>query len=166
MEKNTARLVATVAIIAAFTAAVAGAAVILGQDGPPVASPPGDPLKPSERQYSGPFQVDKREYILGEKVFLRAEGLLPDEAGQISVLRPLNETHRSVYHTVPFDGSAKASFNSYFSPGLSKALGICGPDDIVGEWRVFFQGTDYAPLGFVFTDEVLQGDEEKFEPVC
>ncbi len=122
--------------------------------------------KPAEWITSGPFQIDRSEYILGEKVFVRIGALGPEEKGQIAFLRPLNSTHYSVYLTIPFDGSIKSSFNYYFPPSLSRVKGLCTVGDLVGDWKVVFRGTDYPNLEFKITKDFLPGTEDKFEPVC
>lgn len=122
--------------------------------------------QPREWITSGPFQIDRSKYVLGEKVFLIIGGLGYQEKGQVAFLRPLNDTHYSVYQTIPFDGAKKNAFNYYIEPRLSKSSGICTVDDIVGNWTVVFRGTDYPNLKFEITDQVLPGDESDFEPVC
>ncbi len=123
---------------------------------------------PTEREWitSGPFQIDRSEYVLGEKIFLRTGGLGFDEKGQVAFLRPLNTTHYQVYLTIPFDGSNNSAFNYYLQPQLSKLRGFCSVDDFVGDWRVVFRGTDYPNLEFKITKDILPGDEEDFVPVC
>ena len=64
--------------------------------------------KPREWLTSGPFQIDRSEYVLGEKIFVRVGGLNSEEKGQIAFLRPLNDTHHSVYLTISFDGSERS----------------------------------------------------------
>ena len=124
--------------------------------------------KPKDREWitSGPFQIDRTEYILGEKVFLRIGGLMNDEIGQVVFLRPSNATHYTVYATVPFDGSDKPAFNYYIEPDLAKSRDICTIDDLIGDWRVVFRGTDYPNLEFRITEQIIPGDEEHYEPVC
>ena len=124
--------------------------------------------KPKDREWitSGPFQIDRTEYILGEKVFLRIGGLTNDEIGQVVFLRPSNATHYTVYATVPFDGSDKPAFNYYIEPDLAKSRDICTVDDLIGDWRVVFRGTDYPNLEFRVTEQIIPGDEEHYEPVC
>ena len=123
---------------------------------------------PKEREWitSGPFQIDRSEYVLGEKIFLRTGGLGFDEKGQVAFLRPLNTTHYEVYLTIPFDGSDNSAFNYYLQPQLSKLRGFCSVDDFVGDWRVVFRGTDYPNLEFKITKDILPGDEEDFVSVC
>lgn len=123
---------------------------------------------PKEREWitSGPFQIDRSEYVLGEKIFLRIGGLAYDEMGQVVFLMPSNGTHYTVYLSIPFDGSSKSGFNYYLEPDLSKIRGICTVDELIGDWKVVFRGTTYEDLEFRVTEEILPGDEELYEPVC
>ena len=123
---------------------------------------------PKEREWitSGPFQIDRSKYVVGEKIFLVIGGLEYEEKGQVTFLRPLNDTHNSVYLTVPFDGEKKNAFNYYIQPQLSKTRGLCTIDDIVGSWTVVFRGTDYKNLKFEITDKIIPGDEDSYQPVC
>jgi hypothetical protein len=115
---------------------------------------------------SGPFQIDRSEYVLGEKIFLRVGLLGLEEKGEVVFLKPLNTTHYEVYLTIPFDGSDTATFNYYLQPSLSKIRGYCSVDEFVGDWRVVFKGTDYLNLEFKITEDILPGDEEHYESVC
>jgi len=123
---------------------------------------------PKEREWitSGPFQIDRSKYVIGEKIFLVIGGLEYEEKGQVAFLRPLNDTHNSVYLTVPFDGAKKNAFNYYIQPQLSKTRGLCTVDDIMGDWTVVFRGTDYKNLKFEITDKIIPGDEGSYQPVC
>jgi len=122
---------------------------------------------PKEREWqtSGPFQIDRKQYSIGEKIFVIIGGLNENEKGQIAFMRPLNATHYSTYLGIPFDGAAKPEFNYYLEPKLSKASGICSVDDIIGKWAVVFRGTDYPNLYF----EIIKGGfvpGTDIEPVC
>jgi len=121
---------------------------------------------PKEREWqtSGPFQIDRSQYAIGEKIFIVIGGLDVNEKGQIAVMRPLNDTHYSVYLTIPFDGAAKPAFNYYLEPQISKARGICSVDDIIGKWVMIFRGTDYPNLNFEITKDVVPSTD--IEPVC
>jgi len=121
---------------------------------------------PSSREWitSGPFQIDRSEYAIGEKIFIRIGGLQFEDIGQIAVMRPLNATHYSVYLTIPFDGAKKAGFNYYIEPQLSKTRGLCSIDDIMGEWTLVFRGTNYPNLYFDITEKVVPGTD--IETVC
>ena len=121
---------------------------------------------PKEREWitSGPFQIDRSQYAIGEKIFLIMEGLNTNEKGQIAVMRPLNATHYSVYLTIPFDGAAKSEFKYYLEPQISKTRGICSVDDLTGKWTMVFRGTNYPNLNFEITKEVVPGTN--IEAVC
>jgi len=121
---------------------------------------------PREWQTSGPFQIDRFKYLLGEKIFIVIGDLGLDEKGQIAFLRPMNITHVAVWQTIPFDGTKKSAFNFYTQPVLSAALDICTVDDLIGDWRVVFRGTDYPDLKFKIINKILPGDEESYVPVC
>jgi len=114
-------------------------------------------------QTSGPFQIDRTQYRLGELVLIRIGDLQTNEKGQISFLRPLNETHYDVYFTIPFDGSQKITFNQYFKPSLSRGLEICTKDDLLGNWTVVFQGTNYDNLKFKIVDKYIPGVEDEYD---
>ena len=125
--------------------------------------------KPAPRDWptSGPFEIDRSRYVLGESVFVSIKNLQPQEKGQIAFLRPLNETHYSVYITIPFDGSKKLTFNQYFKPDLSTVKRICSKNDLIGRWAVVFQGTNYENLHFEIVDQVIPGSKENYqEKVC
>jgi len=119
-----------------------------------------------ERQWqtSGPFQIDRSEYAIGEKIFLKIGGLQLQDKGQVAVMRPLNDTHYSVYLTIPFDGTNKEAFNYYVEPQLSKIRGLCSVDDVLGKWALVFRGTNYPNLNFEIIDKVVPGTD--VEPVC
>jgi hypothetical protein len=125
--------------------------------------------EPAPREWitSGPFQIDRTEYRIGEKIFITINGLEENEKGQIAFLRNLNETHYSVVQTISFDGKNKPAFNYYTDIKLSKALGICSVDNVIGEWTVVFRGTDHESLKFKIINEYLPGEEDSFtKPVC
>lgn len=121
---------------------------------------------PKSREWvtSGPFQIDRSKYAIGEKIFLVMGGINENEKGQIAFMRPLNDTHYSVYITIPFDGMKKDVFNYYVEPQISKTKEICSVDDITGKWAVVFRGTNYPNLYFEITDEVVPGTN--IESVC
>ena len=121
---------------------------------------------PREWQTSGPFQIDRYKYLIGEKIFIVIGDLGSDEKGQIAFLRPMNITHVAVWQTIPFDGMKKSEFNFYTQPSLSPVLEICTVDDLIGDWTVVFRGTDYPNLKFKIINKILPGDEESYVPVC
>jgi hypothetical protein len=124
-----------------------------------------EPL-PRVWQSSGPFKIDRENYVLAEKIFLIAENIDYDENGKIILLRPFNQTHSIIWSEFPFDGKSKTAFNIYFEPQLSQVKNICTKNDLIGEWTVTFEGTNYPDLKFVVIDKVLPGSEVYFLDEC
>jgi len=121
-------------------------------------------VPPRDWQISGPFEIDRKQYALGENIFLRVGVLAPDEKGQAAFLRTFNDTHYEVYFTISFD-SSKPVFNQYFKPHVSKVNGICSKDYLIGNWTVVFQGTNYPNLKFEIIDLIVTGEEEDYNKV-
>ena len=120
---------------------------------------------PREWQTSGPFQIDRKEYAIGEKIFLRIGGLDIGAKGEVAVMRPVNATHHKVYITIPFDETTKGGFNYYVEPQISKTRGICSVDDLFGTWSLVFRGTNYPNLYFDIIDRgAVPGTD--IETVC
>ena len=97
---------------------------------------------------SGPFEIDKKQYNIGEKIFLTVKDLSPEENGIVNFLRPINDTHHKSHIKIPFNGKDKEQFNYYFEPKLFAWKGICSIDDIAGNWIVEFSGTQYEDINF------------------
>jgi len=114
---------------------------------------------PREWINSGPFQVDRSEYAVGESIFIRMGGIEENELGQIAIYRPLNATHHKIYLTIPFDGTDKSTSNTYFTPQINSKRGICSMDDLQGEWMMIFRGTDYPNLYFKINEKILPGTD-------
>ena len=113
---------------------------------------------------SGPFGINKFQYKLGEKVFFVANGLSVHDIGKVIVGLPNGTT---IFTTIPFDGTTKSEFNTYFAPALSKTKKICSTDDIVGDWYVVFRDTSYAPIRFKVINETIDESEiPNFVRVC
>ena len=115
---------------------------------------------------SGPFEIDKSQYNMGEKIFLTTTNLLPEEMGMVQFLRPLNDTHHTVYIKIPFNGMQKEQFNYYFEPRFNEYSGLCSMDDIAGNWIVRFIGTPYQEINFKIINQSSSWDERTFEPIC
>ena len=111
---------------------------------------------------SGPFSLDKKQYLLGENIFLITTALLPMEKGEIQFILPSG----GIYKTIPFDGELRTDFNQYFTPFPTASLKVCTSDDLVGNWIVNFHGTNYEPIKFEIIDEYLPGEEYKFVNDC
>ena len=125
------------------------------------------PFISKEREWitSGPFKIDRREYLLGEKIFVNIDALNVNEKGKVVFLRPVNSTHYSPYHTMPFDETGQRN-NYYFTPDLSITRSICNTDELVGNWKVVFQGTKHLDLKFKVVEEILPGNEKRYDPIC
>ena len=126
-----------------------------------------NPFIPKEREWvaSGPFKIDRSEYQLGEKIFVNIDELSMDEKGKVIFLRPVNNTHYSIYHIMPFDGQVQRS-NYYLTPDLSVSKKICSAEQLIGNWEVEFTGVEYPGLKFKVTEEIIPGNEKRYEPVC
>ena len=115
---------------------------------------------------SGPFEIDKKQYNMGEKIFLSTNGLTPEDKGEVIFLRPINSTHHKSYITIPFDGMKKEQFNYYFEPRFQEFKGLCSMDDIAGNWIVKFSGTQYENINFEIIAQASSWDNRTFEPIC
>ena len=118
---------------------------------------------PAERDWptSGPFKIDRSQYLLGEKVFVNIDTLSLLDKGTIIFLRPLNDTHYKTYYSMPFDGTRDRN-NFYFTPDLSEARGICDKTQLIGDWKVIFEGTNYPDLEFKVIDRILPGEVYRY----
>jgi hypothetical protein len=116
---------------------------------------------PLEREWitSGPFQVDRSEYAIGESIFIRMGGIEVDEKGEIAIYRQLNATHHKIYFTIPFDGTDKSASNTYFTPQINSKRNICSVDDLEGEWFMVFRGTDHPNIEFKINKKVMPGTD-------
>jgi hypothetical protein len=115
---------------------------------------------------SGPFEIDKEQYHIGEKIFLTVKDLSPEDKGVVQFLRPINDTHHKSHIKIPFNGNDKEQFNYYFEPRLFEWKGICSIDDIAGNWIVEFSGTQYEDINFEILAQPSSWDERTFEPIC
>lgn len=112
---------------------------------------------------SGPFAINKFEYRIGDNIFMAVDGLAINDVGNIIFVLPNGTTK---YISIPFDGAKKSGFNQYFKPSISKTRNICSINDIVGEWTVVFQGTEYQPLQFRILNETIPSEIGNFQQVC
>ena len=111
-----------------------------------------------DSNYVGPLPLvfTKEQYVVGDIIFFSVRGILDAENGSLVFVTPKNEIHT----TIPYDGSAKRSFNHYFRIGLAED-DVCSVEDIVGVWTVYFDGTHARqPVTFEIIDE-LKGTEIK-----
>ena len=132
------------------------------------------------REGSGPFQIEKYEYYLGEKIFINAVDIPLDQKGEIIFFRPapdgvnkLPKEYEGIpeeliakkikYLGIEFDGKNKQNFNRYFEPRVNEWKGICSTSDLVGEWVMTFTGTQYEPIHFTVLNYTMPGDVRNFE---
>ena len=135
------------------------------------------------REGSGPFQIEKYEYYLGEKIFFNAVNISADEKGEIIFFRPNPDksnknmkqmegipgeliSKKTKYIAIKFDGTVKQNFNNYFEPRFSEFKGICSRDDLTGEWVIVFSGTQYDPIYFTILNQTASWDDRPYEPIC
>jgi len=124
-----------------------------------------DMYKSREWITSGPFQIDRSVYHLGEKIFINVETLPENFEGKMVFAKIFNNTHSKIYKTLMFDGGTPQQ-NSYFAVFPSLPRQFCTIDDIVGDWEVTFEGTNLAPLEFKILNKFVPGNEDYFDPVC
>ena len=128
-----------------------------------------NPYTPKEREWiqSGPFQIDRSEYVLGEKMFVNIMNLNKNDKGMMIFTKIINSTHVFEYKKMSFDGS-KPQQNFYLSFDLFEQRGICTADQLIGDWELRFVGVndEYNVLEFEIKSQMVPGTEERFEPVC
>ena len=112
------------------------------------------------------FQIDKTQYNIGEKIFLDMDYLQKDDKGTILFLRPVNDTHRTTYMIIPFDGANKESYSYYLEPMLNEDKGVCSVEDLVGVWSIVFHETNYTNIEFEIKNQISDWDDRTFEPIC
>ena len=126
---------------------------------------------------SGPFAIEKHEYYLGEKIFLTVHDIPRDVSGEAIFYRPVIITNvgsdgissdmnaGKKYIGIKFDGENKQNFNRYFEPRLNEIKGICSRGDLVGDWKLVFEGTQYADIDFKIINQTASWDERTFETI-
>ena len=134
------------------------------------------------REGSGPFQIEKYEYYLGEKIFMNAVDIPADASGEIILFRPVADGVNKIpkeydgipeeliskkikYMEIIFNGENKQNFNYYFQPRFNEWKGVCSTSDLVGEWVMAFSGTQYEPIHFTILNYTMPGDQRTFEPL-
>ena len=127
------------------------------------------PYVPTQREWiqSGPFQIDKSEYALGEKIFVNIINLNKDAKGKMIFTKIINSTHIFEYEKINFDGS-KPQQNFYLGIHLSESRGLCTADQLIGDWQLRFVAPngEFQNLDFKIKNQILPGSERNYEPVC
>jgi len=124
---------------------------------------------PTERKWIqlGPFQIDRSEYSLGEKMFINIINLNKNDKGTMIFTKIINSTHHWEYKKMSFDGS-KPQQNFYLSFDLFEKRGICTVDQLIGDWELRFVNEQggFDSLDFKIKNQMIPGVEERFESVC
>jgi len=124
---------------------------------------------PNEREWitSGPFKIDRSEYLLGEKIFVNIDYLPKNVKGEMIFTKIINSTHNFEYTKIQFDGS-KPQSNFYLGLNINKFMGVCATDMLVGDWELRFVGpnNEFNKLDFKVINKIVPGLEKQFEPVC
>ena len=126
--------------------------------------------------HSGPFAIDREEYLIGHKIFLIAQGVNPNEKGSINLVkmdeydnwseRVVNAGAGKIIKSFPFNGEKSSDFNIYFTPNLNKFIKICSTEDMVGDYQIVFEGTNYQSIKLKILNQYLPGTENMFDPIC
>jgi hypothetical protein len=126
-----------------------------------------NPYVPKERAWvsSGPFKLDRVEYVLGERIFVNLDYLDKNTKGEMIFTKIINDTHSYNYKKIKFDGS-KSQNNFYIGINLNYPRGLCNVEQLIGDWELVFEGTNYESIKFKVLDEILPGSERIYEPVC
>ena len=106
---------------------------------------------------SGPFSINKSQYVLGENIFMIVSGLQPTDVGEIDIVTPKGDT----YSKIPFNGTMKSSFKQFFKPNTLASLGLCNATDLTGHWKIIFRGVSYKPIPFEIKNEFLPGESNE-----
>ena len=128
-----------------------------------------NPYMAIEREWiqSGHFQIDRSEYVLGEKAFVNIVNLNENDKGTMIFTKIINSTHNLEYKKIRFDGS-KPQQNFYLAFNLVEQRGICTVDQLIGDWELRFVGVDgkFNSLEFKIKNQLIPGTEKQFAPVC
>jgi hypothetical protein len=114
----------------------------------------------------GPFQIDRTQYALGEKIFINVENMPENMKGEIVFAKILNFTHSKIYKEIEFDGSKKQIIKFYVGIYPNVPANFCNSEEITGDWEIIFSGTNLVNHKFKIIDVVVPGLEDSFEPVC
>ena len=102
---------------------------------------------------------------MGQKVFVNVSGIDVIDKGRVNVYMPVdNAEHMFLYSSIGFDGSLTRN-NYYFTPSLSPMREICNADQLIGEWVMKIEGTQYPDLTFTVIKEYMPGYERNYETI-
>jgi hypothetical protein len=104
---------------------------------------------------SGPFSINNGTYRLGDNVFMVVTGLKSTDVGKVVIYDPKG----GIFDQFPFNGTMKSEFNYFFKPYTLKSEKLCTSQDLVGNWTIVFQGTQYKPIPFEVINQWVPGDQ-------
>ena len=116
--------------------------------------------------HSGPFSIDREEYLLGHKIFLVAEGIDENDKGSIILTRINEDGSQKLWKKYNFNGAKKSGFNIYFSPALDETRNFCTVEELIGNYKIIFENSEYEDIELKIIHRYLPGMESRFEPVC
>ena len=123
------------------------------------------PKEPKWNNEAGPIVIDSNEYILGQKIFVNISGINVNDKGRVNVYMPVEDAeYMFLYSSIGFDGSLTRN-NYYFTPSLSPMREICNADQLIGEWVMKIEGTQYPDLTFTVIKEYMPGYERNYETI-
>ena len=103
--------------------------------------------------------INKDKYLLGENVFLTVADIPMGLKDRLLIYSP----NEKLYTAIEFDGDEKSYLKHYFRPSLSKQLGLCLQDDMIGTWSILFAGRADMKLNFEILEEALPHSEEYYQ---
>ena len=123
---------------------------------------------PTDREWVkiGPFEIDRTQYALGEKIFININNMPENMKGELRFTKIINATHDKVYKNIQFDGLQKQVSKFYVGMYPSVSAGFCNSEDMIGDWEIIFSGTELVSHKFKITEVIVPGLEDSFEPVC
>ncbi|MDE1766266.1 MAG: hypothetical protein KGI27_08360 [Thaumarchaeota archaeon] len=110
---------------------------------------------------SGPFSINNSTYRLGDYVFMTVTGLKPTDVGKIVVFDPKG----GMFTQAAFNGTMKSDFNYMFKPNTEKIEKLCTPQDLVGNWTIDFQGTQYRSISFQVINKWVEGAQAEIKAI-
>lgn len=109
-----------------------------------------------DRNYSGPFSINKQDYTSDEKIFFVASGMGYDEKGDAVIKRPPEDEALRI----SFDDSKSSIIDRYFE--ISSLYDEKCKGCNFGTWEVSFEsesGSLYTPINFKVTRENSEKEE-------
>jgi len=114
---------------------------------------------PENPQFLYGLKINKDKYVLGENIFVSISNIPMGFKDRVLFLTPED----IIYHIVKVDGNKSDFGKEYFRPQLLLGLEICEKEQLIGDWKVFFESNPSEYLKFEMTDELLPNNELYYE---